>query len=116
MRLNLIAWFRFVTLVLKEVCIRIGLVNGLQMHIEAYKRINEVLRAYLCELEKIDMEAFQKETQEYNKLAAMFASSDSEDELNIILLEAFEKFGICKPWKGDFNERMSNKNGTLVFE
>lgn len=116
MRLNLIAWFRFVTLVLKEVCIRIGLVNGLQMQIEAYKRINEALQAYLCELEKIDMEAFQRETQEYNKLAAMFASADSEKELNAMLLETFEKFGISKSWKGDFNEHMSDKNGTLVFE
>lgn len=116
MRLNLIAWFRFVTLVLKEVCIRIGLVSGLQMQIEAYKRINEALQEYLRELEKIDMEAFQKETQEYNKLAAMFASADSEKELNAMLLETFEKFGISKSWEGDFNEHMSNKNGTLVFE
>ena len=62
------------------------------------------------------MEAFQKETQEYNKLAAMFASADSEKELNAMLLETFEKFGISKSWEGDFNEHMSNKNGTLVFE
>lgn len=116
MRLNLIAWFRFVTLVLKEVCIRIGIVNGLQMQIEAYKRINEALQAYLYELEKIDIEAFKRETQEYNKMAEMFAFADSEDELNALLLESFEKFGIRKPWKGDFNEHMSNKNETLVFE
>ncbi len=116
MHLNLIAWFRFVTLVLKEVCIRVGLANGLQLQIEAYKRINEALQMYLYELEKIDMEAFQKETQEYNSLVAMFASAGSEDELNTMLLEAFEKSGISKPWKGDFNEHMSNKQETLVFE
>ncbi len=116
MRLNLIAWFRFVILVLKEVCIRVGLVNGLQMQIEAYKRINEALQTYLYELEKIDMQTFQKETQEYNRLAVMFASVDSEEELNSMLLETFEKLDLSKPWKGDFNEHMSNKNGALVFE
>lgn len=42
MRLNLIAWFRFVTLVIKEVCIRLGIASPLQAYIEAYKRINEL--------------------------------------------------------------------------
>lgn len=37
MKLNLIAWFRFVTLVLKEVCIRTGISNALQINIEAYR-------------------------------------------------------------------------------
>lgn len=116
MHLNLIAWFRFVMLVLKEVCIRVGLVNGLQMQIDAYKRINAALQAYLCELEKIDIETFRKETQMYNRLAAMFASADSEEGLNVLLLEAYEDAGISKPWKGDFSDHMSDKNGTMVFE
>lgn len=47
MRLNIIAWFRFVTLVLKEVCIRLGLTDALQKNIEAFKRINEALLLYI---------------------------------------------------------------------
>ena len=116
MRLNLVAWFRFVTLVLKEVCIRVGLTDALQMNIEAYKRINEALLLYLSELEKIDIALFKKETEEYNKAIAVFASAKSAKELNVMLLETFDRMGFNRPWEGDFNDHMSNKNATLVFE
>lgn len=116
MRLNLIAWFRFVTLVLKEVCIRLGIATPLQAYLDAYRRINEALLVYLKELEKIDIEAFKKETEEYNKLIASFDSAIDNEELNKMLLETFDRMGYNKPWQGDFDEHMSNKNATLVFE
>jgi hypothetical protein len=116
MRLNLIAWFRFVTLVLKEICIRLGIAAPLQAHLEAYKRINEALLFYLQELEKIDIEAFKKETEEYNQIVDIFKKESTNEELNVILLETFDRMGFNKPWQGDFDEHMSNKNATLVFE
>lgn len=116
MRLNIVAWFRFATLVLKEVFIRVGIADALQMHIEAFKRINEALWSYLRELEKIDIELFKKETEEYNKMIGLFSLAKSEEELNTMLLNTYEELGINKPWQGDFNEHMSNKNGTLIFE
>ena len=94
MRLNLIAWFRFVTLVLKEVCIRLGIAAPLQAYLEAYKRINEALLAYLKELEKIDIEAFKKETEEYNKVIALFDQATNNEELNKMLLETFDRMGL----------------------
>lgn len=116
MRLNLCAWFRFATLVLKEVCIRIGLVNNMQKQIDAYKRINEALCVYLEQLKKIDLELYEKETSEFNKVTQLFVKATSEEELNVILIDSFKQLGIKKPWEGDFNEHMSNKNGKLVFE
>lgn len=116
MRLNLIAWFRFVTLVLKEVCIRLGIATPLQGYLEAYKRINEALQTYLKALEKIDIEAFRRETEEYNKIIASFAKATNNEELNEILLETFDRMGYNKPWQGDFDKHMSNKNATLFFE
>ena len=115
MRMNLIAWFRFVTLVLKEVCIRLGIALPLQQHLESYKRINESLQVYLHELETIDIEAFRKETQEYNHVVALFENT-TDEEFNRMLLETFDRMGYNKPWQGDFDEHMSNKNATLVFE
>jgi len=115
-RLNLIAWFRFVTLVLKEVFIRVGIVDALQMNIEAFKRINEALLMYLHELEKIDIELFKKETEEYNKVVGIFSLAKTDKELNIMLLNTYDELRLNKPWQGDFDEHMSNKNGTLVFE
>ena len=116
MRLNLIAWFRFITLVLKEMCIRLGINDSLLINIESYKKINEVLLIYLSDIEKIDIDLFKKETQEYNKLVKTYLNAKSDEELNILLLDTFEKLGIKKAWEGDFDEHMSNKEGTLVFE
>ena len=116
MRLNLIAWFRFITLVLKEICIRLGITDSLLINIESYKKINEVLLINLSDIEKIDIDLFKKETQEYNKLVKTYLNAKSDEELNILLLDTFEKLGIKKAWEGDFDEHMSNKEGTLVFE
>lgn len=116
MRLNLIAWFRFITLVLKEICIRLEITDSLLINIESYKKINEVLLIYLSDIEKIDIDLFKKETQEYNKLVKTYLNAKSDEELNILLLDTFEKLGIKKAWEGDFDEHMSNKEGTLVFE
>lgn len=116
MRLNLIAWFRFVTLVLKEVCIRVGLKDALSETILAFQRINEALLVYLHELEQIDIEAFKRETQEYNKAVRIFSTATTDKELNVLLLDTFEQMGIKKPWQGDFDKHMSDKNAMLVFE
>ena len=116
MRLNLIAWFRLVTLVLKEVCIRVGFSNALQKQIEAFKRINEALLVYLHELESIDIERFKKETEQYNQVMAAFNEITDDKQLNEILLDTFDKLGLEKPWEGDFDKHMSNKNVILVFE
>lgn len=115
-RLNLIAWFRFVTLVLKEVCIRAKIVGNIQLQIEAYKRINEALQCYLYELEKFDIQRFKEETEQYNLVVSSFVDIKDENELNKALLRIYDELGIKKPWQGDFNEHMSNPNATLVFE
>lgn len=47
-RLNLIAWFRFVSLVLKEICIRLGIKEVLQKELEAFKRVNDAILLYLA--------------------------------------------------------------------
>ncbi len=116
MRLNLIAWFRFVLLVLKEVCVRLKILSPLQEHLEAYRKINEALSFYLSELEEIDIEAFKRETEEYNNVVESFENAMTDEELNCMILELFDRMGYNKPWQGSFDEHMSNKNATLVFE
>lgn len=116
MRMNLCAWVRFATLVLKEVCIRVGLSNALQRQLDAYQRINELLVEYLNQLKQIDLELYKREIQEFEKVVTIFTRANSERELNNLLIEKFEEMGIKKPWEGDFNEHMSNKQGKLVFE
>lgn len=115
MRFNLVAWARFTVLVLKEVLIRVGIADNLQMKVEAYKRINEALQVYTHELEAIDIQLFKKETEQYNKLVDIFASTSTVKELNTKLLVLYGKMGIDKPWEGNFDTYMSNREGTLIF-
>ncbi|MCI8751442.1 hypothetical protein [Thomasclavelia cocleata] len=116
MRLNIFAWFRLATSVLKEVFIRVGIAVPLQMDIAAYKRINEALQIYLHELEMIDIKLFKEETEKYNEIINIFVIAKTDEELNVMLLNMYDKLDLDKPWKGDFNEFMSNKNETLVFK
>ncbi|MDD6488438.1 MAG: hypothetical protein PUG48_01295 [Clostridia bacterium] len=116
MHLNLIAWFRLIMLVFKEIFIRLGIKDKLQMEIDAFKRINVVLQDYLKELEKIDIELFKKETNQYNNFMVSLNSARNEKDLNLLLLNIYDELGIKKPWQGDFDQHMSDKNGTLVFE
>lgn len=116
MRMNLCAWGRFAVLVLKEVCIRIKMTDALQRQLNAYKRINELLTQYLEQLKQIDLVLYKKEVDKFEKTIKIFSQANSEEELNKLLLEKFEEIGIKKPWNGDFDTHMSNKQGKLVFE
>lgn len=116
MRLNLVAWFRLAMLVLKEVCIRIGFQGSIDRVLEAYKRINEALLQYLRELEKIDIARFKEETEKYNQIVEICTKDMTEDQLRVTLLTVYEGNDLEKPWKGDFEDHMSNRNGTLVFK
>ena len=80
------------------------------------KYSEQTIRLYLNELEKIDIELFKKETEEYNKLVSTFNYAKNCDELNLMLLDTFDKMGYSKPWQGNFDEHMSDKNATLRFE
>lgn len=114
--LNLVAWCRLITLVIKEVCIRTGLALPLQKELAAFIRMREAIAVYLAELKSIDIELFKKETENYNKTVQMLETANNEEELNKSLYSAFETLGIDLPWKGDFNEFMCNRNNTLVFK
>ena len=116
MRLNLVAWYRLLTLVLKEVLRRIGMAGDIDDTIEAFQRINMALKEYFAELEKIDLERFKTETAQFDSLEVVLSADMSEQSINSAILETFEKLGINLPWEGDFDDFMSNKNNRLVFE
>ena len=115
-RLNFIAWFKFVSMALKEVCIRLGIKSALQKQLEAFRRVNQAMVLYLNELERIDIDAYKKEVEKYTKYYDTIGMVSSEEELNAILVNTFEELGIKKPWEGDFDEFMSDKSNYLVFE
>ena len=115
LRLNIIAWYRLIQLALKEVCIRTGISKQYMWQTEIYKRTNIALSEYLCELSKYDIEQFKSEAERCNEISELIDSSLSEKELNKQLLDIFEKYGLNRPWEGDFDEFMSNDDERLVF-
>lgn len=116
MRLNLAAWYRLVMLVLKEVFMRLGIAADLELQIESYMRINEALKEYLDELEKIDLELYKKEIENYNQITQNLTSINNEKDLTSYLLNTYSEMGIEIPWTGDFDDFMTNKESKLVFK
>lgn len=115
-RMNLIAWTRFLALVLKEVCIRAGISSPLQKQLDAYKRITGALHSYLEQLQQIDAEAFRRETQQFERLASYTDRVLNERELNTALKMCMSDLGISLPWEGDFDTFMQDKSRHMVFE
>ena len=64
---------------------------------------------------KIDIEQFKKETERYNQLVYNIDYITDESALNTFLLGAFDELHIQKPWDGDFDDFMSDRNNKLVF-
>lgn len=116
LRLNIIAWFRFLQLVLREVCIRLGISFPLERQLDAYKRINKELDLHLSKLEQIDYEMFRKETEQYNKLLAMIEKTSSESELNNLLLSEYKELGLELPYTGTFDDFMNDESAILEFK
>ena len=116
LRLNIVAWYRLIVLVFREICIRAGISFSLQKQLDTYVKINEVLAEYLSQLEQIDIESFKKETEQYNKLLVMIENTNSKDELNVVLRNEYKALGIKLPYNGDFDDFMNDSFSVLKFK
>ena len=110
LRLNLIAWYRLFYLVIKEICIQLGLAADFEAYIESWKCINEELERYYSELEKIDLERYNKEVEQYQQLFLNIKKSKTEKELNSILHKNLELLGIGNPYEGSFDSFMNDQS------
>ena len=116
LRLNIIAWFRFVSLCFKEVCIRLRIAPTIQDTLEAFKRINAALDHYIRELERIDINEFERETSFYNRITDRITTAETDRQLNEVLLTIFDELDIEKPYKGSFDDFMLDDNAVLEFK
>ncbi len=115
LRLNLPAWYRFVSLVLRELCLRVGMNYSLQQQLNSYNQINKILTAYLSWLRSADLVKFQKEIEQYNEWILLMKQANGENELNHLLKMEYEKQGIPMPYDGTFNEFMEDGRIPLIF-
>lgn len=84
--------------------------------IDFFNEQADYFEAYAAELTKIDLKKFSMKTAFFSRTAHMIESANSQEELNTMLHRSLESLDIALPWKGDFNEFMSDRSNTLVFE
>ncbi|MEJ5257221.1 MAG: hypothetical protein WHS64_03125 [Fervidobacterium sp.] len=116
LRFNIIAWFRFLSLVLKEVFIRLKISLPLQRQLEAYIRINQALDDYLKMLESYDIERYRRETEQYKKTLELLERAETEEQLNMVLKGEYERLGISQPYNGNFDDFMKDPKSRLEFK
>lgn len=115
-RLNLIAWTRFIWLVIKEICIQLLLPRGIEQTIEAFKKVNAALNEYLEQLKELDIKAYRAEVERTTYVVTGISKITSNSELNNYLEYVYLDLNIEKPWQGDFDEFMSDPESRLVFK
>ena len=94
----------------------INFLNTIPTEVNNYKEIADAMEIYAAKLEKLDIEKFKKETEQYKSIAVQISKTETETEMNNILLKAYETFNIKLPWEGDFDSFMGNRSNHLVFE
>ncbi|MBD5525765.1 MAG: hypothetical protein HDR04_15370 [Lachnospiraceae bacterium] len=94
----------------------IDMLNTMPNEVNNYAEIATYMERLAAKYAKIDIESFRKETGKYKETAIKISATTSEEELTFVLEKAYVLFEIELPWKGDFNEFMSNRDNKLVFE
>lgn len=113
MRLNLIAWFRLVMLVLKEVMIRYGF-NYADLANE-FNRLNDEIDRYLVILRSIDYEEYQKELEEIHRINELCQING--DHATNLLYNYFNEHGIELQFQNfeEFDQNNQDPDFVLVL-
>lgn len=76
----------------------------------------EYFERYAAELMQIELDKFKKEIAEFRSISLQLEKAGSQEEINQILKNTYERLHIKLPWEGDFGAFMSDRNNRLVFE
>ena len=91
------------------------LLDKIPTEVNNYKEIAEYMEKYYAILEKYDLEKFKNDIESIHSITNKINEIDSTDDLNKYLLSIYDELNIPKPWNGDIDSFMSNKDNTLVF-
>lgn len=90
--------------------------NELPTEVTRMDVVLDIINKYSADLAQIDVEQFEKDTMQYQLTAELISNASNDEELNQALEKTYSHFNIPIPWKGDFDDFMSDRNNTLVFE
>ena len=91
------------------------LLDKIPTEVNNYKEIANYMEKYYAMLEKYDLEKFKNDIESIHSITNKINEIDSTDDLNKYLLSIYDELNIPKPWNGDIDSFMSNKDNTLVF-
>ncbi|SEM39131.1 hypothetical protein SAMN04487770_13642 [Butyrivibrio sp. ob235] len=94
----------------------ISRLNSIPSEANNYKEIADAMEALAAKIANIDIASFKKETEKYTKISDDIVKCENEDELNNVLMNAFNSMGIKIPWEGSFDSFMADRNNHLVFD
>lgn len=114
--LNIIAWFRLLQLIIRELGIRFGLSEVLERELDSMRRINRALAGYITEANNYDLNDFLNKAKSFTVLNEKLCSAKDEKELSNILIAFCNERGYELPWKGDFDKFMGDRSRKLVFK
>ena len=114
-QLNIIAWFRLIQLIIRELGIRFGLSGVLERELDAMKRINIALAGYIKEAKRYDINTLMKKVDSFSMLTQEINGVTDEKELCEVLVTFCNNNGYKLPWKGEFDVFMSDRGNRLVF-
>lgn len=89
--------------------------NAIPSEANNYRKIAEAMQQLAAKFANLDIDKFKAETKKYASISNSISKANTEEELNHILMDAYQNSGISIPWKGDFDSFMSNKSNHLVF-
>ena len=113
---NIIVWFRLLQLVLKELCLRFGIIGTLEKQVLAMECVNQILIKNTRKLEEYDIQSYQQSIGGFLELDNRIKDLKSEEEVYNFLEEFCIDRGHTFPWKGSFDQHMENRQGRLRFE
>lgn len=90
--------------------------HTIDTEVNYFRQYAEYFERYAAGLMAIDLDEFRRETTAYHNTAVDLENAKTEQEMNLILKNAYETLHLSLPWKGEFDAFMQNKTQHLVFE
>ena len=84
--------------------------------VDYYQEQARCWEIYASKLSQIDLENLRMKVQDVYKITDELNGDISAMQLHLILKRGYDELKIIKPWNGEFNAFMGNKNNHLVFE
>lgn len=93
-------------------------IHTIETEINYFRQQANYFEVYAAELMNIDLKKFKQEISLFTNITSRIDNAENEEELNAVLINAFNVIGIKIPWEGheSFDSFMRDKKAVLVFE